>query len=150
MPAAEHQRAGTIEGIGQVYDLPRHEPGQDRQANQEGEEQRQPGHPCAMPDGDRQGIVGFHLARLEQPQAGDGRNGDDSDLPPCRRHQQHHAGRDQHDGYAWGIRAEVARHAPDRLGDHRDRYHLESVQHAGRNGVAEAGDAQREQDQRYR
>ena len=86
--------------------------------------------------------------RGEPHQANDPGGANDRDLPPGGWNEQHDKCGHDHERHPCDIRAEAAGHAPYRLGDDGDGYHLQTVQHPGRNRVAVVGNAQREQDQR--
>ena len=147
MPATEDQRAGPVEGIDHGQQRAGEQAGEQRQPEQQGAEQGQPEQPRAAPDADRQWLMRRTRLWPERHQADERGGDDDPHLTPGGRHEQHAAGRRHHDGNAWHIGAQRARHAPHGLGDHRHGDHLQAVQHASRHGIAIAGDTQRKEDQ---
>jgi hypothetical protein len=144
--ATEHQRAGAKEGIGDGQRRFRCQPGEERQADQQREEQREPQNAGAAAQADRQRIVRGDGFGPQPQQADQGSGCNDADLRPGARQSQHDAGGERHQRHARRVGAQAARHAPHRLGDHRHGDDLEPVQCARRQQLAMAGKPEREQD----
>ena len=73
-----------------------------------------------------------------------------ADLPERGRNRQRENCGGDRDRRALAVRGEAARHAPDRLGDDRDRDDLQPVQPRGAGQIAEPAYAVAEHDQRQR
>ena len=147
---AKHQGPGAEEGIHPGQGLAGQQLSHNRKAGQQAKKQAQPDDTRTVAHRYRQGIVIDAGSDLAQHQPGQSGHDEDADLSPRRRLQQNDASRQPHQRHALHIRAQTAGHAPDRLGDDRDRYHLQAMQHPRRDGIAMAGNAERKQDQSNR
>jgi len=72
------------------------------------------------------------------------RRGDDRNLTPDEREQQHGARRRQRNGDSRRVGAQRSCHAPDGLGNHGHGDDLQTLKDAVRQRVAPCGDSQRE------
>ena len=78
------------------------------------------------------------LGRVEQQQASDASGSNHADLAPSGGKEQNHAASNDHDGDARHVSAEVAGHAPNRLGDDGNGHYFQTLQSAGRHHIAVA------------
>ena len=149
MPAAEDERAGTIERLEHRDRMPRPEPHRERESDQQQEERGEtgPGDPArhrhrhAQPVGDRRRVPA-------QPETEHAPQHDGADLARRRRGEEDDERGQHRDAGPLAIGTEGARHPPHRLGDDGDRDHLEPVERPQAGGARDGAGAEGEERER--
>lgn len=150
VPAAEHERARAEERIDDGQRIGAEHACRERQRDKQRREQREPQHARAVRYVQRQRLVGVARRLRQQDEAGGTGRDDHRNLRPCGRREQRDARGRGHQRDAARIRAQRARHAPDGLRDHRDRYDAKPVQRTGFDRCARCVNAEREQHHQQR